>query len=344
MKSLLTVLLAFVTVAAFARMEGDSLKLSGSVDTYFRANLNSTNSIDNGGTLAPATSFANLPGFALGMVNLVGTYETGKVTAVADLVIGPRGVDAVFASSAPLNIVNQLYVSYAASDRVSFTLGNFNTFLGYEVISPVDNFNYSTSYMFSYGPFSHTGLKADFDLGKGFTGMLGVFNPTDLTDFNPTFDFVYGAQLGYEMDNGSVYLNLLTDPSSDFTQVDLTAGYDVSEKVYLGLNATNAGDLFAGAALYAQTTVNEKLALGIRGEYFTDKTGGILGLEQPDSENTTAFQTTLSANVALGPLTLIPEVRVDALSYDGFLTDAAQTNPEMSGSLASFVLAAVYAF
>ena len=344
MKSLLTGCFALLAVALFARVEHDSLKLSGSVDTYFRANLNSTNSVDNGGTLAPATAFANLPGFALGMVNLVGTYETGKVTAVVDLVVGPRGAEAVFASAAPLNLVNQLYVSYAASERVSFTLGNFNTFLGYEVISPVDNFNYSTSYMFSYGPFSHTGLKADFDLGKGLTGMLGVFNPTDLTDFNPTFDFVYGAQLGYELNNGSVYLNLLTDPSNDFTQVDLTAGYDVTERLYLGLNATNAGDLFAGAALYAQTQVNETLALGVRGEYFTDKTGGILGLEQPDSENSTAVQTTLSANVALGPLTLIPEVRVDVLSYDGFLTDALETNPEMSRSLASFVLAAVYGF
>ena len=344
MKFFFTLLFAYVSLSMFARTESDSLKLSGSVDTYFRANFNSTNSIENGGTLAPATSFANLPGFALGMVNLVGTYETGKVTAVADLVVGPRGVDAVFASAAPLNLVNQLYVSYAASDKLTFTIGNFNTFLGYEVISPVDNFNYSTSYMFSYGPFSHTGLKADIDLGKGFTGMLGIFNPTDLTDFNPSFDFVYGAQLGYELDNGSVYLNLLTDPSNDFTQVDLTAGYDLSEKVYLGLNATNAGDLFAGTALYLQTTINKQLALGIRGEYFTDKTGGILGLEQPESENTTAVQTTLSANVSLGNLTLIPEVRVDALSYDGFLVDAVGTNPEMSGTLASFVLAAVYGF
>ena len=47
---------------------------------------------------------------------------------------------------------------------MTVTLGNFNTFLGYEVISPAANFNYSTSYMFSYGPFSHTGMKLDFSV------------------------------------------------------------------------------------------------------------------------------------------------------------------------------------
>ncbi|HAE72380.1 MAG TPA: porin, partial [Flavobacteriaceae bacterium] len=42
------------------------------------------------------------------------------------------------------NIVNQLYMYWNVSDKVTLTMGNFNTFLGYEVISPAANFNYST--------------------------------------------------------------------------------------------------------------------------------------------------------------------------------------------------------
>ena len=34
-------------------------------------------------------------------------------------------------------------------------------------------------YMFSYGPFSHTGIKADIGLGGKSALMLGVANPTD---------------------------------------------------------------------------------------------------------------------------------------------------------------------
>ena len=103
---------------------------------------------------------------------------------------------------------------------VKLTMGNFNTFLGYEVISPVSNFNYSTSYLFSYGPFSHTGLKADFTLSEDFSLMLGVMNDTDLTEFNPTGDYAFGAQLGYS----GQFLNVLVDPS--FFEIDYTGGFD----------------------------------------------------------------------------------------------------------------------
>ena len=34
-------------------------------------------------------------------------------------------------------------------------------------------------YMFSYGPFSHTGLKADIGLGGKSALMIGVANPSD---------------------------------------------------------------------------------------------------------------------------------------------------------------------
>jgi len=74
--------------------------ISGTADTYFRTNLSGgSNDEREMGTMAPGTSFANLPGFSLGMANLIGTYETSKGGVVVDLVWGPRGSDAVFASS-----------------------------------------------------------------------------------------------------------------------------------------------------------------------------------------------------------------------------------------------------
>ncbi len=85
--------------------------ISGTVDAYFRGNLNAPNVGEN--TMAPGSSFANLPGFALGMANVVTAYEGEKVGFVADLVFGPRGTDAIFNSpmySATGNIVNQMYM------------------------------------------------------------------------------------------------------------------------------------------------------------------------------------------------------------------------------------------
>lgn len=342
MKNIFTLLFTLMVLNLYSQIQIDSsFTLSGSIDTYFRTNLNSTNDVMNGGTLAPGTSFANLPGFSLGMLNLVGTYEGKKAGFTADLVFGPRGNEAVFGSEGSLNIVNQLFAYWNVNDRLKLTLGNFNTFLGYEVISPTGNFNYSTSYMFSYGPFSHTGLKADIDLGKGFSAMVGIFNPTDFTDFNPFATYVGGAQLGYENDKGSAYLNLIV--SEDFYQIDLTTGWQATEKFYIGLNATTAQDAFGGAAAYLQVAATDALSFGLRGEYFMDNGVGVVDLNLEDEETESVFQTTLSANYKIGNLTIIPEVRLDAFSQEIVVPDFEKPN-ETEKTLASFLLAAVYSF
>lgn len=338
-----------VTFFAHAQDEG-TFSFSGSVDTYFRYNLNADNSpvdydsdgdgeIDDTYYAAPGSSFANKPGFSLGMVNLIAAYDAEKVGFVGDLVFGPRGSEAVFLSTGSANIVNQLYVYWKVTKKLTLTMGNFNTFLGYEVISPTGNFNYSTSYMFSNGPFSHTGLKADIDLGNGLSLMAAVMNPTDATEFNPTNDYVGGAQLGYTNEKGGAWLNTVFSDGS--FQIDLTTGWDVTETVYVGANATSASDSFFGAALYLQNSFTESFALGLRGEYFGDKGLGVL--TKDESKDESVIDLTLSANYSIGNLTLIPEIRLDSYSEEDVVISDLPAG-ETTSSLSSFLLAAVYAF
>lgn len=384
-------LILFIVVSSFhvsfAQEETEkappALTLSGSVDAYFRTNLNAPNKGEN--IMAPATSFGNLPGFSLGMANIIATYEGDKIGAVVDLVFGPRGEDAVFGSplyaggmAGSSQIINQMYVYWNASDKVTFTLGNFNTFLGYEVISPTGNFNYSTSYMFSYGPFSHTGLKADIALSDKFSFMAAVMNPTDMTEFNLNGTYTLGAQLGYSTDAGSTFLNVVygdqdgklsndgslisgqTSGGNTF-QVDLTTGFNLTDAVYLGVNTTynttSTGEFFSGSdvqdsegdgygfygfAGYLQATTSEKFALGLRGEYFSvfnSGLDGVVGLDSSGDGN--VFAVTLSGNAKIGKnLTLIPEIRLDTMGNEFFMNkDLAATK-----NLSSFLLAAVFAF
>lgn len=369
---LLALMLMIVPSINAQEEEEDSkpkFSFSGSVDAYYRTNLGGLNKVlpvvDAAGNTTdvfspavPGTSFANRPGFALGMVNLIAGYEGEKVGFVADLVFGPRGEEAVFGSPVgSANIVNQLYVYWNVSDKVTLTLGNFNTFLGYEVISPSANFNYSTSYMFSYGPFSHAGLKADFDLGSDWSAMLAVMNATDLTDVNPFGNYTLGAQLGYS----GQYLNFIygpqgfgeqvdaasgnivdTDVQSLF-QVDYTGGFDVSDSFFLGINASyqdTDGTGFTGVALYPQLTTSESFAIGLRGEYFaeTGNFGAIGGTDTNGDANVIAV--TLTGSATIGDLMIKPELRLDSASEDVFLD--GDLMPQ--GSLASFILAAVYSF
>jgi len=340
-KVILALLLIAFSVNAFAQEESETeekkFSISGSIDAYYRANIDAPNDED---AIAPGSSFANLPGFALGMANVIASYEGEKVGFVADLVFGPRGTDAIFASpmySATGDIVNQLYAYWNVSKSVKLTLGNFNTFLGYEVISPVSNFNYSTSYLFSYGPFSHTGLKADIALSEDFSLMLGVMNDTDLTEFNPTGDYAFGAQLGY----AGQYLNFLLDPS--FTEIDFTGGFDLSDSFFLGINAAyltteDDGPGFFGAALYPQYATSESFTIGLRGEYFVeDGDFGAIGTGVDDSS---VFAVTLTGSYAIENLTIKPELRLDSASDDAFI----DTDLMPKKSLSSFVLAAIYAF
>ncbi len=352
-KFLFLLLMVFTTSTTFAQEEETTpdFTISGSIDAYFRTNFNGLNKsteIIGGDEIsltpaAPASSFANDPGFAIGMANVILGYEGDKVGFVADLVFGPRGEDAVFLSEPSTNIVNQLYAYYKVNDALKFTLGNWNTFLGYEVISPAANFNYSTSYMFSYGPFSHTGLKADFSFDDNWTGMLAVMNPTDYTEFNPIGKYSYGAQLGYSNVYGSAFLNLIYGEQSlsddALFQIDLTTGWDLTETFYLGFNTTyqdTEGVGFYGAALYPQFSVSDSFDIGLRAEYFKELEDGgpVYGAD------VRAIDFTLTGSYAVGGLIIKPELRLDSISEDVFLDQDLETTDNLS----SFVLAAIYAF
>ncbi len=341
MKNILTILFSMTCLISFGQIKIDSFfTLTGSADTYFRTNLNSTNDATNEGTLAPYTSFANLPGFAVGMFNLIGKYETGKSGFVADLVFGPRGKDAVFNSVGSLNIVNQAYAYYKPTEKMTVTLGKFNTFVGYEVISPVLNYHYSTSHMFSYGPFNHAGAKINYDLGDGFGIMAGVFNPTDFTDFNPNGNYYVGGQVSYIFEKGSIYVNALADKG--FLQLDLTSSFALSESFNLGINTTNASDNFYGAALYLNYSTGENLSFGVRSEYFKDNGIGIFDTEEPATFGNDVLDFTISSNIKLGNLRIIPEFRIDMYSRDLVIPDASK--PGRSDNLSSLLIAAVYSF
>ncbi|KAB7531371.1 outer membrane beta-barrel protein [Flagellimonas olearia] len=333
--------LALISMGLLAQEEEKpKFNFSGTADVYYRSNITAPNGEE---AIAPGSSFANLDGFALGMANLIGTYEGEKVGFVADLVFGPRGTDATFASpmySATGDIVNQLYVYWNVSESVTLTFGNYNTFLGYEVISPAANFNYSTSYLFSYGPFSHTGLKADVDLGNDWSAMLAVMNPTDLTELNGTGDYAVGAQLGYS----GQFLNFLY--SQGGFEVDYTGGFDLTEELFLGINAAHFsqednGGTFTGLALYPQYKTSETFSVGLRAEYFME--GDFFGAigDQFDADgDASVFALTVTGSATIGDLILKPEIRLDSASEDVFIdNDRAPT-----GSLASVLVAAIYSF
>jgi hypothetical protein len=346
-KVLLTI--SITLLVGFASIAQDStstpLSISGSVDTYFKYDFAKTANI--------GTSFASDHNSAsLGMIAVALKKSTGKASFVGEVSFGPRGEGQSIpnAGSAGQSFhIQNLYASYAFSDKFSMSAGYMGTFVGYEVISPVGNYNYSTSYLFTNGPFQNAGVKATYAFSPKVSLMAGLFNGWNAyTATNGVSNF--GAQLMVAPAEGwSAYLNLLTgaDAYGGYgTVLDLTTGYQVSEKFKIGLNladfskSKSAEGGYSGAALYLQQAITGSFGLGLRTEYFSSKSGAnglTLSGVTPD-QNVVSF--TLSGNLKAGGLTFIPELRLDNGSASQFLKE----NGGATKSASQFSLAAVYAF
>jgi hypothetical protein len=328
-KIILTLLVASSFLANAQDEDKGTFTLSGTVDVYGTANF-----ADGSGT--PGILIANpenANGFGLGFANTVFAYEKGKAGVVADIAFGPKADDANLAGA-----INQLYAYYKASEKVTFTAGQFNTFLGYEVISPAANFNYTVSYLFNAGPFSHTGIKMNYAASEDLSFMLAVTNSHAISsaDGNVGGEMQLGAQVGYK----GQYLNFIyggVDGSgiTDNIFLDYTGGFDLSDSLFLGLNAaySNSSDAdagYQGVALYLQNTFSDTFALGLRPEFFTYTSGaGDNGV----SAFTVTARTSLTEN-----LKLITDLRFD--NSDDFIIEAFPTEK----SVTALTIAAVYSF
>jgi hypothetical protein len=331
---------------------GDApLVLSGSVDTYFKTDFSGHGNIP--------TSFANEnSSISIGMIDLGLKKSVGKASFVGELSFGPRGqeqslpdgsnkADPIYTPGVSSYHIQNLYVSYNVTDKFNLTGGYMSTFIGYEVISPAANFNYSTSYLFTNGPFQNAGFKATYTFSDKVSLMAGIFN-----DYWNTYQSLggrvntFGAQLTVTpVKNWTAYLNVAAGPQSG-TEFDLTTAYQITTAFKLGLNyadfsaPTGLSGGFSGVALYPQLAVSKVVTLGLRGEYFTTKTGTWTTTAGPaPGDSVTGL--TATANIKTGPLTLIPEIRLDNSSKNTMFTDGGGLP---TSSATQFVLAAVYAF
>ena len=335
-KVIIILFLILTTTLSFAQdaPETTPLQISGSGDLYYKYDFAKIPNIK--------TSFGtDQNSVSLGMLDIALKKTIKKVSFVGEVSFGPRGQyqsipNGDGTDSNSFHIQN-LYASYAVSDKLSFTAGYMGTFIGYEVISPLGNFSYSTSYLFTNGPFQNAGVKANYKITDKFGAMLGVFNDTWNTyKANPAKGLnAVGAQLSYASGANSAYLNFM-DGSVSGTIVDLTATFQITKEFKLGLNGadfSNEGDVgYTGAAIYPSYAFSDAFALGLRAEYFKYKEGS-------GDTDVTAF--TLSGNYKISGLTIIPEFRFDNNS-DKVLFQNSDLEPTSSAS--QVLLAVVYGF
>ena len=300
-RTLCTVFLASFSSLAYAQADSTDtgkLSISGYIDSYY---LTAFNRPKSGNLLGvdqlAGRAFDRLADqFALGLVQTKFAYSNRKSDMVVDLTFGPNAemgnfgnttgafnlyrpkspyVAAMYGSSAS---IKQAYFTYRVTPKLSFTVGQFGTHIGYEVIDAPLNYHYSLSHLFNNGPFYHLGLKTAYAFSDKTSVMLGVVNNWDnLTDDNKQKSFIGqfaskplpGMSLYLNWIGGSsddTYLNSLVDAGTlpaEFGNYgrqlfDLTTNYQVTPHFYLGLNAAYGRYSFRTTGTAADNVVSEK--------------------------------------------------------------------------------------
>lgn len=322
--------------------------ITGSVDVYYRYNFDDPKPQGTLKNFNNYTSFTKSQNsFQLGMASIKADHSFGKASATIDLGFGPRAEEFSYGdpNHPTLFAVKQAYVGYAVSDKVKLTIGKWATHIGYEVPDAYLNRNYSMDYMFSYGPFSHTGLKADIGLGAKSALMIGVANATDVVSEAGSRKYAI-AQFSTRTsdDKWKAYLNYQGTYGGSFSvsQFDLVVTGTITDKFSVGYNGTaqstkisnKSGACWWGSAIYLNIDPTSTFGITLRGEYF-DNTQEAVG-----APGTSLFDVTLSPNFKIGNLTIIPELRLDAAGEAIF--EKSENN--LGKSTVTGILAAIYHF
>ncbi len=291
------------TVAAVPAADAGKLTISGYLDSYYITNFNHPQSGNSMGW-APNNAVPGGPGygygyarafdrltdqFALGLVQTKFAYSNSKSDMVIDLTFGPNaelgnfgnqrfngsGAGGYTTGFAPANsnqqalygtgaAIKQAYFTYKFTDKWNFTIGQFGTHIGYEVIDAPVNYHYSLSNLFNNGPFYHIGAKTQYMFSSKFGLMAGVVNNWDaMTDWK-TQKSVIGQVFVSPVEGMNIYVNYIGGYHDDGFKVynslpgtkvanaaypaptgrgyirqmlDLTAGYQITDRLYFGINA-----------------------------------------------------------------------------------------------------------
>jgi hypothetical protein len=355
------VIIIALTSGLIAQDSTKSVTVSGSLDGYYRYNFADNNALGN--NYNNYTSFTNSQkSFELGMasVRIDATALSGKVGGTIDLGFGRRAeefsyndgvADAGKNSYVSLSNIKQMYITYAPSSKVKFTMGKFGTHVGYELLDAPLNRNYSMSYMFTNGPFFHTGVKMDVTAGH-FGFMLGATNYTDQSSSTIATKSVIGQiSAGSSSGNFKAYFNYVGSYGSssksipggyeNLSQYDLVVTGVLSSKFNIGFNGTvqsrdngvTSGS-WKGVAGYFNWDPSSKIGLTWRTEYISDKDN--VAFTATDD----IFANTLSLNCKVGPFTLIPEIRFESAQGEFY----SKHDGSPTTSTATGLIAAIYKF
>ena len=210
-------------------------------------------------------------------------------------------------------------------------IGHFYTNIGYEVVTAPDNFFYSHAYTMLYAePFTHSGALLTYKVNDNISVSAGAVTGWDNFDRNGgDWSFLGGASWTSDDEKTSAAVSLITGENGDdsiaqnTTMYSVVISHDFNDNLHYVFqhdfgtqeNGAGAGDDsdWYGINQYLTYDVNDKVGLGLRGEWFSDSDGRVSG-------SYGANYYAVSAGVNYTPISWLkfrPEVRYDWADTNG---------------------------
>ena len=290
------------------------IDFSGFVDGYYNFNNNHPETKSYGNQLHYFDLDADT--FALSMARITLSHDPAPIGFHLDLGFG-KGYEAFLAAdSTSFSHLEQAYVSVKPKSARGFEadFGSFVTSAGAELTEAKDNWNYSRSFLYAFGPFYHIGLRTSMPITESFTAGVQVVNGwNNYVDNNsgktigittvltkPKFSLAgnyYGGPENAKTNKGyrNYFDSVLTlTPSSKlgaYIEYDYWQNRNAAETAP-GTYMTTTLDHIQGIATAARFQATPKIAFAGRYEYVADKSDAGGSLATASRQNLNEFTIT----------------------------------------------------
>lgn len=338
-----------------------NFKVGSMFDFYYgiSSNKGSTNSTTNRNDDVQSLRYYDTQrnDFAINLAELTLSAAVNKTSFLVDLDFGEfaeqNSTDSVSKH------IGQANVTYDIDGKHSISAGKMYTHVGYELAKPLDNWNYSRAYTFSFaGPFWHEGVALKGAYTNGLRWGLYLYDSWDTRRDN-NGEKTYGAQLGWANERLAVIYNIITgaeqatNESNYRTVHELNAQYNFASNFSVALDTligrdenaagTDIDQKWRSVALYANWKYSDKWRFALREEWFNESTQSDstatnykLGVVGP--VNITSHTLTLSYSLAERN-ELRFEQRMDNATENVYSDGSSQAKSTQNTSVLSWMLA-----
>jgi hypothetical protein len=217
------------------------------------------------------------------------------------------------------NIVEQGYITYALAvgNSLDLTFGKFNAPIGFELLDPVDMYQYSHALVFDNGlPTNLTGLMGSYAVSDMVDAVLYIVNGWDDNTDNNNSKTV-GGRIGITpMEGVNVGVSVISGPEVDNNINDKRTVFDIDFTVTTIENLTIGGEIntgkeknqgtatgetdskWTGYLLMAHYDFTDIYGVTVRYDYFNDKGGARLNSGDTLKEKQKAY--TIAPTFSLG--------------------------------------------